>query len=216
MLVNLKNTGAAPRIIYDSNSVMRTVAVGKVAEVDLAMPAVKKYETAQRMGDTMTITRLENEDGDRIEENEDPAAEREGFTLAEGEGLDKPEKTNKDGTPKGTPAGLNADQPKSRQEAEGGRMPKPPEQEERRVRVPPDRIKAVAQQAATGRMKPAKPPGDPTTATGVLEIHERGMLEGVELLRLANKVLPKSKLPQRPKPSQIIAALQEQAKVEKK
>jgi len=81
---------------------------------------------------------------------------------------------------------------------------------EGRVRIKRDRIKANARHANKPKVAPQEKPAEPKTAQELLAAAP-DIASDDDFLRIANKVLPKGTLPQRPKPSQIMDALNKHA-----
>lgn len=202
MLVKLHNIGSGLRLIHDVNGVLREVRPGAPAmDIDLAEKAVKRFQKAEAMGDTMTVELVE-EFGDpgEADRKENPERTSE-FTLRENEGLDRTEQPT---TLKEKVTGRTAQEPPARrnldpQDPNNGNPPA------ERVRL--NKVKKNAE--------PKKAPvvietNEPKTA-GELMANERNFSEA-DFLRIACKVLPKNVLPQRPKRSQILNALKAQAK----
>lgn len=213
MLVKLRNDGDAQRIVYDINTVQRSIRPGQELEVDLQPKAVKKFEAAYKSGDSMEVMLVEDYPEGDEPETPRQAERQEEFTHGQDGGLEHVEQPRSRGQIE-QPARHHTDgdeQVERRldpQDTNNGN--KPPA--EGRVRIKPDKLKQVAKNANRAKGPDDKPIEPPKTATDLLD-RARNFSED-EFISHANAVLPRGALPMRPKPTQIMAALRKQAQAE--
>lgn len=211
MLVSLRNKGVGARVVYDITGKEFKINPGEERTIDLADRVVDRFRTAESQGGTLAIRT----------EKESENFRNESFTLEEGENAPRKPASQTAGV-----ANLKATQgqtlnelnkgPGMQKRYHGG--PEEPRHKGPDLALDPDGSSqpklhdpvthAAQQQAAPKSSQEVARDDDPTTAAEL--VNRARDFSQDDLLRLANKMLPPNTLPMRPKPSQIMAALQEQ------
>jgi hypothetical protein len=193
MLCKLTNTGPSVRVLYDINTVARTILPGKSLDVDLSQREAQKYKRAQLKGQHVTIQALEEGDDIGIGEVERALDLKETFTLTSGDLRHPPE-------------------PVALKEALGkGALDDKPLEEPPALEKPANQPNPVEHAAETQAKEPvveeAKP--EPQTAAELLACLND--YSDTDKIRLATKVLVK-KPPQNARTNTLTQMLAAQAK----
>lgn len=221
MLVKLKNTGTALRVVYDINRVARNIRPGQTVEIDLRPVQVRGYEIeGNKPTGNISVVEIVDpwpEDGTEVApKRKQPLIRinnpRQARNLSEIAGVGMRQRQHDPAQPKEGDE-IDPDLPDGTLDVE------PVEQKGTHgdpIAANAARAARVEQQGETGAGNGDETKPDPKTASEMLARLEQndggtGMKEE-DIIRITRSLVPVGTLPQRPRPGQIMAALRKQAK----
>lgn len=215
MLVKLQNLGTAQRVIHDINKVPRVLHVGQALDLDLHPDQARRYVAEAARPKARLRCKLHEPlpppqpKTVKVRNMHLPVQEPRSLSEAARDGM-------------GMRARAHADEPYQ----QGDEIPpEAPNDDSGTVKTaeeePAQRQGAIEHNAAQQQQEESgelKQPGEgdqqePETATQLLAAINAQLYDEQTVLRLANKILV-NKLPRRPRPAQIMAAVQEQVEAE--